>query len=287
MTNLKTIRRNPKRFVKETKAWINTSSGLLLYVLPVLLILATVKAFATGNLPGILVNAGGYAAFLLAGKLLRLGLQAENIYRERLVAQAPKWPLKTSAAIITAATTFIVSLLGAQNSLAVSLAFGGGAFLGMLLCYGLDPRKQKSIAGTHGFSVEEISKIIEGAGNIILNIENANNRIRNLEFNTRIDRICDTARNIIDELEANPSAIRRTRKFLLIYLDSTNKVTTGYANTHLQADIPELEQNFRNVLDSIEAEFKAQKEKLLQEDLFDLDVQIDVLAKQLKHEGVI
>ncbi len=64
-------------------------------------------------------------------------------------------------------------------------------------------------------------------------------------------------------------------------------MTTGYANTHLQAEIPELEQNFRSLLDNIENVFKEQKEKLLQEDLFDLDVQIEVLAKQLKHEGIV
>jgi hypothetical protein len=41
------------------------------------------------------------------------------------------------------------------------------------------------------------------------------------------------------------------------------------------------------VLDSIETVFKEQKEKLLEEDLFDLDVQMEVLATQLKNEGVV
>ena len=287
MSNFNNLRRNPKRFVKETKTWIGTNSGVVLYLLPFLLIFATIKAFATGNILGIIVNAAGYAGYFLAAQVLRRGLRAEINYREKLIASAPKWPLKTFAAMIVALTTFLVALLGAHNSFVVSLAFGTGSLLGMLLCYGLDPRKPKTVAGMHGYSVEEITKTIEDAQNVILNIENANHRIRNLEFNKRIDRICETARTILEELEANPSAIRRTRKFLLVYLESTDKVTTGYANTHLQADIPELEQNFRNVLDSIENVFKEQKEKLLQEDLFDLDVQIEVLAKQLKHEGII
>lgn len=287
MTNLKTLRRNPKRFVKETKNWIGASSGSLLYLIPLLLIFATMKAFANGNLLGIIVNAGGYAAYLLAAQLLRRGLQAEIIYREKRVAAAPKWPLKGLAAIIVALTTFSLALLGAHNSFMVSIAFGAGAFLGMILCYGFDPSKQKTVAGGHGYTIEEISRTIEAAENVILSIENANNRIRNLEFNSRIDRICETARTILDELEANPSAIRRTRKFLIVYLESTNKVTTGYANTHQQVDIPELEHNFRSLLDNIENVFKEQKEKLLQEDLFDLDVQIEVLAKQLKHEGIV
>ena len=75
MINLNTIRRNPKRFVKQSKTWFG-SRGLLLYVLPFFLVLATIKAFVYGNLSGIIVNAGGYAVFLLAAQILRRGLQA-------------------------------------------------------------------------------------------------------------------------------------------------------------------------------------------------------------------
>lgn len=287
MTKLSQMRRNPKRFVKETKNWIGVSSGSLLYLLPTFLIFGTIKAFVNGNLAGILINAGAYAAYIAAGRMLRRGLQAEIEYRERRVALAPKWPLKNFAAILTAATTFLLAWLGAHNDIRVSMAFGAGAFLGMALCYGFDPRRQKMAPGTHGFTVEEITNTIASAEKVILSIEHANNRIRNPEFNNRIDRICDTARQILDDLQENPAAIRRTRKFLLVYLESTGKVTAGYADTHLHADVPELEQNFRSLLDSIENEFKEQKNKLLQEDLFDLDVQMEVLAKQLKHEGIV
>jgi len=286
VTELNTLRKNPKRFVKQTKNAL-ASSGLLLYVLPFLLIPATIKAFATGNLLGIVMNAGGYAAFLLAAQLLRRGLHAEAIYKEKRIARAPKWPLKTMAAGIIAVTTFTLAWLGAHNSFFVSIAFGGGALLGMFLSYGFDPRALKMVADSHGYTVEEISTTIEAAENTILSIENANDKITNREFNSRIERICETARNILDEMEKNPGTIRRARKFLLVYLDGTNKVTNGYANTHMQADTLALEQNFRTVLDSIESVFKEQKHKLLQEDLYDLDIQIEVLAKQLKHEGIV
>ena len=286
MAELKTLRRTPKRFVKQAQMRF-ASSGLLLYVLPFLLIPGTIKAFANGNLLGIFMNAGGYAAYLLAAQVLRRGLRAEAVYHEKRVARAPKWPLKTLAACMVAGTTFALAWLGARNPFMVSLAFGGGAFLGMYLHYGFDPRGIKTVAGAHGYTIEEINATIEAAENAILSIENANNQIANREFNNRIDRICDTARRILDEMEANPSTIRRARKFLLVYLDGANKVTNGYANTHWQVETPELEQNFRNVLDSIETVFKEQKDKLLEEDLFDLDVQIEVLAKQLKHEGIV
>jgi 5-bromo-4-chloroindolyl phosphate hydrolysis protein len=284
--NSPNIYRHPKRFEKKIRGWFR-STGLLLYVLPFLAIPATIKAFITGNLAGIIINASGYALFLFAASLLRRGLIAEATYHEKRVAQAPKWPLKTCAAIVVALTTFFIAWQGAQNTFWVAMAFGFGALLGMYLSYGFDPIAEKTVTGAHGYSTEEISKIINEAESVISSIENANYQIRNVEFNNRIDRICETARGILVDLEANPAAIRRTRKFLLVYLDGASKVTAGYASTHQQVVSSELEQNFRNLLDSIETVFKEQKDKLLEEDLFDLDVQMEVLANQLKHEGVV
>ncbi|NOT85787.1 MAG: 5-bromo-4-chloroindolyl phosphate hydrolase [Methylococcaceae bacterium] len=285
--NTPNAQRTPQRFVKKSKPWFS-SNGLLLTILPFACIPATIAAFSKGNLLGIIINAGGYALFLLAAKLLQNGLIAEMAYEAKRVTRAPKWPLKTLAAFIVALATFIIAWLGAHNTFLVSLAFGGGALLGMYLNYGFDPRTEKSILGGHGYTTEEITQTIDQAEKVIFSIETANNQIRNSEFNKRIDRICDTARNILVELEANPAAIRRTRKFLLVYLEGASKVTAGYASTHQQAVLTsDLEQNFRNVLDSIETVFKEQKEKLLEEDLFDLDVQMEVLATQLKNEGVV
>lgn len=286
--NMPPVRRAPPRFVKKTKPWLS-SRGWLLYLLPLAAVPATIAAFGKGNLMPIIVNAGGYALFLLAAGFLRSGLLAEADYNAKRVTRAPKWPLKTLSAIIVAVATFLIAWLGAKNSFLVATAFGGGAFLGMYLTYGFDPRVEKTILGSHGYTTDEIRQTIDEAESVIATVESANNQIRNAEFNKRINRICDTARSILVELEANPAAIRRTRKFLLVYLNGASKVTAGYANAHPQAatGTADLEQNFRNVLDSIETVFKEQREKLLEEDLFDLDVQMEVLATQLKNEGVI
>ena len=284
--NSPNIYRQPEQFAKKLRSWFS-STGFMLYVLPFLAIPATIKAFITGNLAGIIINASGYALYLFAAGLLRRGLIAEAAYQEKRFSRAPKWPFKTVAAFVVALTTFMMAWQGAQHTFPVATAFGLGAFLGMYLSYGFDPRAEKRLTGAYGYSSDEIAKTIDEALSVILSIENANHQIRNAEFNARIDRICETARNILVELEANPAAIRRTRKFLLVYLDGASKVTTGYASTHQLVASNELEQNFRNLLDSIETVFKEQKDKLLEEDLFDLDVQMEVLATQLKHEGVL
>lgn len=261
--------------------------GLLLYFLPIALIPATFIALGKGHVLGVLVNAAGFAFYMLAAWCLRRGLQAEYVYGKSRIARQPEKPLKTIAAVITALSTGMIAWLGAGHSLPVGLMFAAGAFLGMYLRYGFDPGDEKKITAAHGYSGDEIQKALEGSSRTIRNIKQANDRIRNSELNRRIERICEVADNILAEIAADPRDFRRARKFLNVYLDGVQQVTQGYAKTHQQSHSGELEQNFRNVLDTIETVFQEQRQKLLEEDVFDLDVKIEVLNTQLKQEGIL
>jgi len=278
--------RKPKRFVSDILQRYSPR-GLLLYFLPMALIPATFIALGKGHLSDILVNAAGFAFYMLAAWCLRKGLQAEHSYAKSRIARPPQKPLKTIAAVITALTTGMIAWLGAGHTLPVALMFAGGAFLGMYLSYGFDPRDEKKITAAHGYSRNEILQTLEDSSRIIRSIEQANDRIRNTELNQRIERICEVADSILAEIEADPRDIRRARKFLNVYLDGARQVTEGYAKTHQQTQSGELEQNFRNVLETIESVFQEQHQKLLEEDVFDLDVKIEVLTTQLKREGIL
>ncbi len=261
--------------------------GLLLYFLPVALIPATFIALGKGHVLDVLVNAAGFTFYMLAAWCVRRGLQAEYVYaKSRIGSPLPK-PLKTIAAVITAVTTGMIAWLGAGQPLPVALMFAGAAFLGMYLSYGLDPRDGKKITAAYGYSGDEIQKALEDSSRTIRNIEQTNDRIRNTELNRRIERICKVADTILAEIAADPRDFRRARKFLNVYLDGVLQVTQGYAKNHQQTHSGELEQNFRNVLNTIEAVFQEQRQKLLEEDVFDLDVKIEVLNTQLKQEGIL
>ena len=284
--NNTTSLRKPKRFIKKMEQRLQVK-GLLMYFLPLAAVPATLFDLIQNNLQGVIVNGCCYAFFIYAAVLLRRGLAAETDYLHKRIARPPKQPLKFYAAIITAITTGLIAWLGAGNSFPIAVLFAFGAFLGMYLSYGFDPRREKTVAGRHGYSTEEIARTIDEAEQIISKIEQANEVINNGEFNSRINRICELSRNILTKIEEDPGDIRRARKFLKVYLEGAQKVTEGYASTHQQANSRVLEQNFRNVLESIESVFSEQKEKLLENEVFDLDVQIEVLTKQLKQEGII
>lgn len=280
--------RKPKPYKKkQAQGLLYNSRGMLLYVLPLALIPATFLSFASGDFSRIITNVVGCASFLLAAGLLRRGIAAEKQYLDKKITESPKWPLKTMASIIVAIATMWIALMGAGHSFITSVAFGLGSLVGMFLLYGFDPGQEKMVSGTHGYSAEEVSQTVDEAEIQIIGIEQANKQIHNRHFNQRIRVICEHAREVVDMIQDDPGDIRRARKFLNVYLDGALKVTEGYADMQRKHQSEELTQNFDNVLKTIESVFVEQKQKLLEDDLLDLDVQIEVLAAQLKNEGVV
>lgn len=287
MKNTEQLRKPKPYQKKQAQGVIYNSRGLLLYILPFALIPASFLSFAYGDFPRIITNVGGCAAFLLAASLLRRGIAAEKQYLDKKITGSPKWPLKSLATIIVSIATTWIALVGAGHSFFTSLAFGFGAFSGMFLLYGFDPRQEKMVSGAHGYTAEEISQTVDEAEAQVIGIEQANKQISNRSFNQRIRGICEHAREVIDMIQDDPGDIRRARKFLNVYLDGALKVTEGYADMQRKHQSEDLTQNFDNVLKTIESVFAEQKQKLLEDDILDLDVQIEVLAAQLKNEGVV
>lgn len=278
--------RKPKRFVGQRLRRFSPR-GLLLYLLPTPLIAAVIIALIKGHLWSILVNVSGFAVYILAAWCLRKGLAAERQLASDRFAARPKWRLKLTAAMLLSLATFWVSWQGAQQPLSLALVYAAGAFLGMFLGYGFDSRQSVTTRAAQGYSGEEIFKALEESAGKIHGIEQANEAIVNQELNERIERICTIAADILTDIEADPKDFRRARKFLNVYLDGAQKVTEGYARTHRSQQSGQLEQNFRNVLETIETVFQEQRQKLQEDDVFDLDVKIEVLSKQLKQDGII
>ncbi len=273
--------------IRQTPGGFPSPKGLLMFFLPLPVLFAAIFSLAKGSVIGIIGNAAGYTLFLVGALLLRRGLLTEEKYKHRQIARTP-YPLKTAGSIAIAVATGITAWLGAGHYLVVGVAFGLAALLGCYLNYGLDPFASKRFTDRYGVdTTDQILETLEQAESSITTIEQATRNIRNSELNSRLRRITRQARDILNMLESDPRDLRRARKFLNVYLDGAKQVTEGYANTHARAASPELEDNFRRVLVTIEAVFQEQQQKLLEADVTDLDIQIEVLTTQLKREGVV
>lgn len=263
------------------------SQGVLLFVLPFPLLWVVFSAIAGGHSEQLLTAAAALGLAWFGAALNRSGLQAEAEFRRRKIATAPATPRKTVGAMLIGVSTFITTAFLVGHGFTVGAIAGGLALAGSLMHYGVDPRGNKGVTeASHGYTTEEIVEALSSAQEKIDAIELASRSIPNSELGQRLHRITGKAREIIGVIEEDPGDLRRARRFLNVYLDGAVRVTEGYARSHESDQDGMLENNFRNVLDTIENTFSEQKEKLLQDDVFDLDVQIEVLKTQLEKEGV-
>jgi 5-bromo-4-chloroindolyl phosphate hydrolysis protein len=261
--------------------------GVIMFLLPLPVLVAAVISMARGLLVPMIGNAIAYGLFLAGAWLLWRGLVLEAAYERRLVAKAP-FPLKTLGGGVIGLATGLTAWLGVGHHPGVGIAFGLLAFLGCWLFYGRDPGAAKRVTSTSGLDTTDqvLSALAQAEGSIAA-IEQSSREIRQPELHDRLRRIAGLAREILTMLEEDPRDLRRARKFLNVYLDGVQRVVEGYARTHKRASLPDLDASFRRVLESIEEVFQEQRQKLLQTDIMDLDVQIEVLTNQLKREGLI
>jgi len=234
-------------------------------------------------------RAVGFGLFISAATLIRKGIRLDNEARKRrLRRRASTIQYRMIGAGLVTAGTFVVAWMGSsgRHSLIESLLFAGVSLLGCYLYYDFDPaRKDPEIAAV-GITTEELIELLDEAEGRLEKIEQSSKQIRNVEFKDRLRRIVKDTRGILDTIESDPVDARRARKFLKVYLDGAQQVTEGYARTHKEGESHALEDNFRRVLTTIETVTAEQQQKLKENNLSDLDVNIEVLQMQLENEGV-
>jgi len=264
-----------------------SAKGFWLFLFPLPLLLASILALGAGRFGAVLANGSAFALFMLGAWLTRRGiLQGRDGPPARY---GPRFRIsrKNLGAGVVAAATVVAAYFAAGHGLPNSVVFGFVALLATHLLYGLDPLLAPRIPLGREVEDERVRKALADAEQRIIGIERSARAIGNPELRKRLARIAAQGREILAMVERRPRDLRRARKFLTVYLEGAQKVSAGYAQTHTRADSSDLEQNFRTVLVTIERVFDEQQERLLETDVMDLDVQIEVLTKQLKNEGIL
>ncbi|TBV83343.1 MAG: 5-bromo-4-chloroindolyl phosphate hydrolase [Desulfobulbaceae bacterium] len=258
----------------------------LLWFLPLPLVPATVIALVGGHFTAFAANAGAYGLFLAGAILTHRGFLQEAKQQQPQFQTTGRRPFKLLGGLTVALATALTAWAGAGHSEVIALAFGGGALAGFVLFYGLDARRSIIVVANRDGDMQRITTALHQAEQKIRSIEQAGSRINQPELNQRLTRIVAMARNILMEIANDPRDLQRARKFLNTYLDGTQRVVAGYAKAHADLRSQTLETNFRRVLITIEEVFGQQHQHLLENDRRDLDVSMEVLATQLKHEGL-
>jgi len=260
--------------------------GTLVYVLALPLLFAAVVSLAQGELAPALAAGGAFALVTAGGALNRRGLLEELVSRQRRYTRSRALPYKYLGVSAIAVGTGLAAYGAVGHGGAVSTIFAMLAVAGFHLVYGLPrPKRAMAMAGGDGAD-RNLRKVLKEAESRLLNIEKAALSLGNPELEQRLLRIARRGRAVLEQIAARPAERNRARKFLNVYLEGAEQVASRYAGTHRLAKGVELEQNFRNVLVEIESAFDRQLDRLAEQDLFDLDVRIEVLRQQLKREGI-
>jgi 5-bromo-4-chloroindolyl phosphate hydrolysis protein len=274
---------------QDIRGRVSRRRGRLLFVLPLPMLIAALAALGSGKLGAFIANAGGFSLFMAAAYLTRRGFRelGEPPRRRFGTRRLSELPLQSFGGALLALATGLSAFFGAHYGLANSLAFAAVAAVGFHLLYGFAPPPRSERRFDASVAAKAVAAALAEAEDRLIAIERASRSIANPELRERLGRIASRGRQILEQLAARPQSVRRARKFLTVYLEGAQQVSEGYARTHRAADSRELEQNFRNVLITIEDVFAEQEQRLLETDLMDLDVQIEVLTNQLKREGII
>ena len=263
--------------------------GWLLYLLPLPLLPAAVRSLYSGYTDVALARALGFALAIFAATLIRKGIRLEQEGQlRRFKRRASTVPYRLIGSAVLSVAMFIVAYWGLSNQhgFFISLICALATMLGCYFYYGFDPARNDPDIAAVGITTEELVELLDEAEERISAIERASKEIKNIEFKDRLRRIVREARAVLDTIEEDPTDARRARKFLKVYLDGAKQVTEGYAKAHRNEPNPELEDNFRRVLTTIETVIATQQEKLRENNVSELDVNIEVLQMQIEKEGV-
>ncbi|EIC20362.1 5-bromo-4-chloroindolyl phosphate hydrolysis family protein [Thiorhodovibrio frisius] len=259
---------------------------LLLWLATVPLIPAAFASLVTGHLSAFTADALAYALFAVAAILARRGYLNSTREPRRRFSRRLYLPLLNVAGVLVGAATAITAIAGAGYAASVGLAFALVAMTGFFLAYGMQPWLKGERLEAVDRESRLVAEALAEAESRLIQIEQAAHALGNQELRGRLSRIAAHGRDILAQIAARPSDLSRARRFLTVFLEGAEQVSKGYVHTHRHTDSAELEQRFRSVLVTIEDQFIHQRQRLTQTDVTDLDIQIEVLQKQLEQEAI-
>ncbi len=265
---------------------VNNYGAWLLYFYSLPYLLSILSKLLKGEVINLVLVSAVFVGTIVSALWMSIGLKNKALYSSRKYVQKPPFPMMFLSSLLLGLTSFVSAWLLNGYNLFAGIGFGIAATIGCWLWYGLDPVKSKHISFADINDSEKALEILQDSESLVINIEQSARNINNIQMSSQLNSIAAKAREVLSVLFENPKKIKKARRFLNTYLTGAESVVERYVETHEKSDNKELEENFKEVLDNIEEVFSKQHEKLISSDVFDLDVDIEVLNTLLKKQGI-
>lgn len=270
----------PYKTSKSTKTF-PTMKGVLLYTFLIPLFISVILALLQTNIMAFIWNSMAFVLFFVVLKLSQKGFIQEKEYLLATLTKAPKMPYKTMSAILLGIATFFTAWIAGHKAFMTSLFLGFISTLGYYLYYGSDPKEDK-LDNLGNISAEFVLETIEEAKSKLNNINEDMKKMQDKTLLQKLEIAVKKAEHILTVIQEDPKDIRVARKFLIVYIDDIAKVVDAYSVLDEKDIDQERKENLYALVDDLEKKFNKELERLKNNNLFDLDVHMDVLKAQIK-----
>ncbi len=161
---------------------------------------------------------------------------------------------------------------------AFALVAGVLGWLAVILLFSMiQSNKTVLVEGTTRADLEET---IKTGKKLTMGMRQAVARLSQVEIRQEVEDLCRIAESMFELLRKDPKDIRVVKQFITYYLEPTHKIIVKYAELATARPMPAdaiatLERTEKS-LKNIRATFLQQKEKMLANDVLDLDTEIKV-----------
>jgi len=184
---------------------------------------------------------------------------------------------------------FLVALLILRMRFVYAAGLGVAVWVGLSLVLS-EGQSVGQVPKSTGISAEQVSRIIRDGERKVASMRRQARRIDDRSVRDKVRSIAEVAERIFADLREDPKDVRAARRFLEYYLDATLLVVERYVDLSSKgsqsADVQQVLGKFGDLLDTIQSTFEKQLDRLLRDDVLDLDTDITVLKQMMEMEGL-
>ena len=184
---------------------------------------------------------------------------------------------------------FLGLLFGLHWNIVIDIILSAGFYMGLSMI--LKPEKKiGSVSMDQIDGGEELEKQLQEAKKVFLAIQESLKKIKDSVILQEAEKLNQISAEMITYLENHPDKIVYARQFIDYYQGTESKILARYAeleNTGLQTkDILKLKENTTEALHTLHQAFEQQFQKLVQNEMIDMEAEIRLLEQTVKMEKV-
>ncbi|PIE46037.1 MAG: hypothetical protein CSA45_00945 [Gammaproteobacteria bacterium] len=259
------------------------AKAFLLYLLPAPLIIKLIISIIMISVPKLLLTAAALFFFYSAAHLTRMTLvryaQTEDKKRPAKVKDNRLW-----GAIYTTVGVLIVMIM-IRKGIAATLLMPACAFVGYVMFYGL-PKKSPEVPVDYDNMPRATREAIKEAYDDLSVIESLGQQLQDKDsaIKSMLDKVLNQSYGIMTLLVQAPEDAGRARRFLNVYINRIKEILQQYIKLNQHGKADDLRERILSTLTEVEKAFRTKQSQLLDDDMFKLDIQLEVLDEQIKHE---